>query len=307
MFLGDNSGPLIDRWCRKLDLNRYDGLLAQTSPQYLESLKGHVLHAMGIPFKEIGYYAMAFCHKSFCRPASRRPEAIFNYERLEWLGDAVLEMYARLYIYRKCPDLDASIMRDVRNVLVSNAKLADVSLKCGFLPLILRAPDFMITESSKMIADIFESFVAALFCDLGPRFVEVFLEATLFQDLEEIIQTKAWIKPRARLLAFLQNLDHRFQANYVTTQTTALPPQFQVQVFVFSNLITTVVHESKTTAIDMAALETLSKLNRPMAVLNFPFLRKAQNSISKLRSNTADPALHIRSRKGKKSIRDTAF
>ncbi|MDP2438680.1 MAG: ribonuclease III domain-containing protein [archaeon] len=293
LFPGAFGAPLAERWCLKRDLNRYDLVAKMAPPGYQEMLERHLRVEMGIPVKQLGLYAQAFCHPSFSK------SALADYQRLEYLGDAVLEVFARLHIFRSHPLLPRGALRDIRNVLVANTTLASVATKCGFVKLVLRAPTFVISETMKLVADVFESFIAALFLDLGASFVEVFLDATLFKETAAIVERKAWIGPRAQLLAFLMGLDPRFQPSYHEEEVSRHPPSYAAEVRVYSCLIARVVQPEKKMALDAVAEEALAKLSTPMALVDFPFMKKARNH-NRLWAGVSVGEVHTRSGKNQK-------
>lgn len=112
-----------------------------------------------------------------------------SYERLEFLGDAVLDLIAAEILFSKYPKKDEGFLTKIRAKLVRGETLADLSKKLGFEDLMEVGDDNSVVKISKSIlADVFESIIAAIYITKGYsvafKFVEkVYLEFIDFNDL----------------------------------------------------------------------------------------------------------------------------
>ena len=81
------------------------------------------LQKEGIPFKRLSLYKEAFTHSSYANEASRN---IRDYERLEFMGDAVLQLYVSDYIFNKFPSYPEGSLTTLRSKLVREESLLTV-------------------------------------------------------------------------------------------------------------------------------------------------------------------------------------
>lgn len=94
-----------------------------------------------------------------------------SYEKLEWLGDAILETIISSYIFKRFPIEDESSSTKIRTSLVNNFILSDISLFLGFNKYILISKTVDTIEDGrkkmKILADIFEAFIGAIYVDFS--------------------------------------------------------------------------------------------------------------------------------------------
>jgi ribonuclease-3 len=146
-----------------------------------------LLQEIDIQFHDEGLLRQAFTHSSYVN--ENRPKKLGNNERLEFLGDAVLELTVSEYLYKLYPDWTEGELTRRRAALVcepSLFKLAE-SLRFGSYILLGRGED----QSGgryrpALLADVFEAFIGALFLDQGIDAVRSFLLRTMFAVLEEV-------------------------------------------------------------------------------------------------------------------------
>ncbi|CAJ0824593.1 22179_t:CDS:2 [Entrophospora sp. SA101] len=145
--------------------------------------------------KETKHFCQAFIHSSFCHEKNLPASA--SYENLEFFGDSVLNFYTSQYIFLSFPHFTEGQLSKLKQLMVQESTLAHLSKEIGlneFLQLGIGERKNHGMEKNSILADIFESFVAALYLEKGGKFVYRFLELTLF----------AWIKARDRLRTFCE-------------------------------------------------------------------------------------------------------
>ncbi len=134
-----------------------------------------------IKYHNINLYRNAFVHKSYCTmkntdfdngnincPSDCLPLQEISYERLEYLGDAILNMIVASYLYERFPDQSEGFLSRIRTKLVNGKMLGYLSDKIGF-------PKYAIISKQveeangrtnyKIMEDIFEAFIGALYID----------------------------------------------------------------------------------------------------------------------------------------------
>ena len=123
----------------------------------------------------------AFTHSSFVNEHRRRPHE--DNERLEFLGDAVLELTVSKFLYLKYPMMSEGELTKLRAAIVCEPSLVGFANELHFGKLILLGKGEELTggrERPALLADVFEAFIGALFLDKGIDVVVDFLEQYVF-------------------------------------------------------------------------------------------------------------------------------
>ncbi len=142
---------------------------------------------LGYRFKEKQRLIEALTHKSYKKP--------YNNERLEFLGDAVLEFLTSEFLYHKYPNEEEGMLTAYRSALVRTETLAKTARRLGFgsrLKLSKGEDESGGRESEPILADTFEAFLGALFLDQGLDSCREFLKKELFPEIEEIIKNRTY-------------------------------------------------------------------------------------------------------------------
>ena len=129
--------------------------------------------------KKSEYFQQAFTHTSYCNENNLSK----SYETLEFLGDSILNFYTCLFIYHSFPHYSEGQMSKLKQLMVKESTLAHLSKEIdlgGFLQLGTGEKNNQGASKSSILADIFESFVAALYLEKGGKLVYKFLNHTLF-------------------------------------------------------------------------------------------------------------------------------
>jgi len=148
---------------------------------------------LGIKFKNTNLLKQAFVHRSYLNenPAFE----LHHNERLEFLGDAVLELAVTEYLYNNYPDLAEGEMTNLRASLVNSQMLSQISDRLGFDRFL-----FLSKGEAKeigrgrqyILANTFEAFVGAFHLDQGYKKAEDFVLKNLIPELKNIIEKKLW-------------------------------------------------------------------------------------------------------------------
>src|SRR3989344_5100438 len=148
---------------------------------------------LGIKFKNENLLKQAFVHRSYLNenPAFE----LGHNERLEFLGDAVLELAVTEYLYKNYPDLAEGEMTNLRAALVNTQMLAKISERLNF-------NDFLYLSKGEakeigrgrqyILANTFESFIGAVYLDTGYQTARDFIFKILIPELDDIIKNKLW-------------------------------------------------------------------------------------------------------------------
>ncbi len=140
-----------------------------------------LLDKMKIIPNHIDLYETAFTHTSFANE-----ENTISYERLEYLGDAVLELIISEYLYQNTT-YEEGMMTKLRAHYVCETALYEYSIRLGlneYLKLGHGEEQTGGKYRKAIVADIFESFVGALFLDQGIEVAKRFIYDTVIPCIE---------------------------------------------------------------------------------------------------------------------------
>ena len=138
-------------------------------------------HNIDYPFKNINLFRNAFVHKSYCCmknsnfttsniscPVDCLPLQEMPYERLEFLGDSILGYVIAKYMYIRYPDQSEGFLSKMRTKIVNGKMLGFLAEKVGFVKFAIiskQIEDINGRDNYKIMEDIFEAFIGALFMD----------------------------------------------------------------------------------------------------------------------------------------------
>jgi ribonuclease-3 len=148
---------------------------------------------LGIRFKDKKLLMQAFIHRSYLNENSNI--GMGHNERLEFLGDAVLELIVTDHLFRSYPDAPEGELTAYRSSLVNTNIIGQRALDLGFIEyLLLSKGESRDIGKARLhiLANTFESFIGALYLDQGYDAAKLFVEKHLFPELEKIIAQKLW-------------------------------------------------------------------------------------------------------------------
>ncbi|NQG20160.1 ribonuclease III [Streptococcus suis] len=151
----------------------------------MKDLHKKLLADFGIDFSDLNLLETAFTHTSYAN--EHRLLKISHNERLEFLGDAVLQLMISKYLYKKYPDRPEGEMSKLRSTFVREESLAGFSRACGFdsfLRLGRGEEKSGGRNRDTILGDAFEAFLGALLLDKGEKTVEEFLHKVMIPRLE---------------------------------------------------------------------------------------------------------------------------
>lgn len=137
-------------------------------------------------FNDESILQKAFTHSSYVN--ENRGKVQQDNERLEFLGDAVLELGVSQYLYRTYPDMEEGELTKLRASIVCEPALVGFATDLSFDQFVLLGKGEERTggrQRPALLADVFEAFVGALYLDQGFDVVLVFLEKYLYPKIEK--------------------------------------------------------------------------------------------------------------------------
>jgi len=159
---------------------------------------------VGFVFEDKALLQLAFTHRSFVNENRQLTE---HNERLEFLGDAVLELVVTEHLFSKFPDKAEGELTAVRAALVNTQSISVAAKKLGMNDyLLLSKGEANDTGRARqyILANTFEAFIGALHLDQGYVSSSVFIANTLFDNVDEIVEKKLWQDAKSKLQELAQ-------------------------------------------------------------------------------------------------------
>ncbi|MDF4029672.1 ribonuclease III [Lactobacillus delbrueckii] len=214
----------------------------------------------GIRFKDVRLLEEAFTHSSY---VNENPgKTLGNYEKLEFLGDAVLEFTVSDYLYRHFQHLNEGELTRLRSNIVRTEGFSKVALDCGFkeeINLGVGEEKAGGRKRKALLEDVFEAFNGALFLDQGIEAVEKFLSQTVYPLI-----AAGYFTPSRDFKTDLQELlqqNGSVAIEYRVLNESQQPPHFEVEVLVDGKKLASGEGRSKKKAEQDAASHALEHLN----------------------------------------------
>ena len=152
----------------------------------------------GITFKDKALLKQAFIHRSYIN--ENRASGLAHNERLEFLGDAVLELVTTDYLYKRFPDMDEGKLTSLRSALVNADTCAVVAQNLG-------ANDFLLLsrgESKDMgrarqyiLANTLEAIIGAIYMDQGFEVAQKFILTHITPLTDGLVEKGTWIDAKS--------------------------------------------------------------------------------------------------------------
>ena len=156
-------------------------------------------------FKNDSLLQTALTHRSALNELSLKE----SNERLEFLGDAVLELITTKFLFNKFPTLNEGILTSYRSALVKTTSLAAVAEGIGLGQQLKMSKGEEATggrTNPSLLADTFEAVLGALYLDQDLEAVEAFLQKELFINLDTILKDRLYKDPKSDLQEKVQSL-----------------------------------------------------------------------------------------------------
>ena len=156
-------------------------------------------------FKDERLLEQAFTHRSYLNE-NRAPGREHN-ERLEFLGDAVLELVVTEFLYSKYPDKPEGELTAFRAALVNTQSISDAATKLGMNDyLLLSRGESKDTGRARQIilANAFEALIGAMYIDEGYEPAKRFIADQLFHKTDDVVENRLWQDAKSRFQEIAQ-------------------------------------------------------------------------------------------------------
>jgi ribonuclease III len=154
---------------------------------------------IGHHFKEKRLLETAFTHRSYLN--ENREAGREHNERLEFLGDAVLELVVTEFLFAKYPDKPEGDLTAYRAALVNTQSIGDAATKLGMNDfLLLSRGESRDTGRARQIilANAFEALIGALYLDQGYVAAKDFIAKQLFHKTDDVVARRLWQDAKSR-------------------------------------------------------------------------------------------------------------
>lgn len=218
-----------------------------------------LLKKLHVTYKDIAIYERAFTHPSFNGDNKTKHQ---DYEKLEFMGDAVLGYVTADLVYKNRPEMSEGDLTKLRSVLVSTKPLAAYARKLKLDEYVKIGHSItanQVRESDKILENVFESLIGAIYLDAGLKVTYRLIKSVLLKDIisydaDNLTDYKTKLQEEIQA-------EHRDAVQYVTISQKgpAHDRTFTVQVKYNDIILGTGEGKSKKKAEEMAAKDALSK------------------------------------------------
>lgn len=218
---------------------------------------------LGVEFHKIELLMTAFTHRSYVN--EHKKSVSEHNERLEFLGDAVLELVVTDYLYRNHSEPEG-VLTNWRSALVRTESIGAAATGLGFEPM-LRLSKGEKRGSGRarlqILANSYEAVIGALYLDLGYEAASKFITDTLISTFADILSSGSWLDPKSRYQEVVQSEENITPQYRVLSETGPDHDKvFTVGVFVGDDLRAKGQGPSKQTAqVDAANIALKANLN----------------------------------------------
>jgi len=159
---------------------------------------------LGLQFSNLHLLVRALTHRSY---VNENPNALEDNERLEFLGDAVLDFIVGAWVYNHYPEMPEGDLTRMRSALVRTNTLAKFARQLDLGPALRLGRGELASGGRKrdnLLCATFEAFIGAMYLDAGISTVEEFVEPLLFDASKKVIGHVEHYDPKSTLQEWAQ-------------------------------------------------------------------------------------------------------
>jgi len=227
----------------------------------VQETTGQLINRLGILFEDENLLTRALTHRSYL---NEHPDALEDNERLEFLGDAVLDFVVGEWLYNRFPEMEEGDLTQMRSAFVQTRQLADFARSVN-LENAIRLGRGEIKSGGKLrnslLCDVFEAFIGAFYIDQGVDAVKIFVFPLLESAVDEIIAQNKNHDPKSLLQEWAQANGY-YPPKYRTIRVSGPDHAkiFEVEVKVNESLGASGQAKSKQAAEKAAAIKVLEMI-----------------------------------------------
>jgi ribonuclease III len=217
---------------------------------------------IGVQFQNESLLKQAFTHSSYVNEHRKKPYE--DNERLEFLGDAVLELTISQYLFKKHPTMNEGDLTKLRAAIVCEPSLVNFANDLSFGRYVLLGKGEEMTggrERPALLADVFEAFIGALYLDRGLQTVVSFLEDFIYPQITDGAFSHV-MDYKSQLQEVIQrDRNGLIEYKIVDEKGPAHNREFVSKVYLNDDLLGTGIGRSKKEAEQKAAQQALEGLS----------------------------------------------
>jgi ribonuclease-3 len=178
--------------------------MQDVSPPYIAFAKD----TLGVEFHDIQLLITAFTHRSYLNEHKKTVSA--HNERLEFLGDAVLELVVTEFLYGNYEDPEG-ILTNWRSALVRTESIGAAADRLGYAALLrLSRGEKRGSDRARLqiLANAYEAVLGALYLDQGYDVAKRYIHDTLLTTFDEILKSGSWMDPKSHLQELAQSSEN---------------------------------------------------------------------------------------------------
>ncbi len=225
----------------------------------VENILENAQSRIGYTFQNVDLLKCALTHSSFINELKINKWE--NYQRLEFLGDAVLELVSSEYLYDKYKDMSEGKMSKTRASMVCEQALAFCARKISLGDLILLGKGEETgggRDRNSILSDVFEAIIGAMYLDGGLEVAKAFIHRFVLDDVEDsqlFVDSKSILQERIQAES-----GKELSYKVICESGPEHDKKFEVAVFVNDECMATASGHSKKDAEQKCAYITLKKL-----------------------------------------------
>lgn len=233
----------------------------QTAALTANESPAELAERLKLKFKDMLLLSRALTHRSYLNEHS---EALEDNERLEYLGDAVLDFIVGVWLYHQYPEMAEGDLTRMRSALVHTEQLANFARKVSLGDAMRLGRGEVQAggrKRSALLCDTFEAVIGALYLDCGIEGVNAFMHPLLEEAADDILINHKNEDPKSLLQEWAQS--QGYQAPTYTTRSAMGPDHskiFELEVVIAGTVYGTGSGPSKSSAAKAAARAALNKL-----------------------------------------------
>ncbi len=221
---------------------------------------------LGFEFANIDILITALTHRSYVNEHKKSTKE--HNERLEFLGDAVLELAVTDYLYRNHAEPEG-ILTSWRAALVRTESISDAGQKLGYEPLLRMSRGEKSGSDrarAQILANAFEAVIGAIYLERGYADADAFIQKHILSKLDAILESGSWRDPKSHLQEVSQRVDGQTPAYKVLEEIGPDHDKvFTLGVYVGDVLMGKGAGPSKQSAQQQAARAALEAYDRASA------------------------------------------
>ena len=160
---------------------------------------------LGLHFTNLHLMVRALTHRSY---VNENPNAIEDNERLEFLGDAVLDFVVGAWVYNHFPEMQEGDLTRMRSALVRTDTLAEFARQLDLGPALRLGRGELASggrQRDNLLCATFEAVIGAMYLDMGIPAVETFVEPLLTESSSKVISQEEIYDPKSTLQEWTQS------------------------------------------------------------------------------------------------------